>query len=158
MKLKIIVVSAVLLSVIGIPRWNQMGIAAEPATERQLLSGKVVSLAEVFERLDAPMDKDAAPYWLALETKEGRRYPLLKDAGARMFFKDKSLLNQTVEITGRFLKGTEVLQVFSVRTIRAGKRMEPYYWCDICKIKRFEPNLCDCCRAPLEFREDPATK
>jgi hypothetical protein len=115
-------------------------------------------MAEALEKSGVKLDPDAAPYWLALQTKDGKQYPLLKDPGARMFFKDKQMQKQPVRLTGRVLKDSQMLQVFSVRTVRDGKLHEPYYWCDICKIKRFEPNACDCCGAPLEFREEPLTK
>lgn len=130
----------------------------DPAPEHQTYSGKVISLASAADLQGAALDKDAAPHWLALETKDGRLYPLFKDAGARMFFKDKKMLDRPVQLTGRMLKGSPILQVFSVRTVIENKLHEPYYWCDVCKIKRFEPNACDCCGDPLEFREEPISK
>lgn len=130
----------------------------DPEPARVIFKGQVIALADASEKFGATLDRDAAPYWLALETKEGRLYPLFKDPGSRMFFKDKNLLKKPVELTGRVWKESSMLQVLSVRTVRAGKLHEPHYWCDICKIKRFEPNACDCCGAPLEFREEPVTK
>ena len=129
-----------------------------PETPQQELSGKVVPLAEALEKAGAKLDKDAAPYWLSLVTEDGKAYPLVKDSGSRMFFKDKQLLNRPVQLTGRLVSDPKMLQVLSVRTVVNGKMHEPYYWCDICKIKRFEPGLCDCCNAPLEFREEPVSK
>ena len=86
---------------------------------------------------------------------DGKVYPLVKDPGSRMFFKDPQLLNRPVKITGRLLGEAKLLQVLSVRSVVKGQLHEPYYWCDVCKIKRFEPNACDCCGADLEFREEP---
>ena len=126
---------------------------AEPKNAE--FAGKVVPLAESLDKLGAKLDKDAASFWLALVTDDGKAYPLIKDPGSRMFFKDKQLLNRPMKITGRLLGEAKLLQVLSVRSVVNGKLHEPYYWCDICKIKRFEPNDCDCCQAPLEFREDP---
>src|SRR5262245_48452308 len=118
-------------------------------------AGKVVPLADSLDKLGAKLDKDAAPFWLALVTDDGKVYPLIKDSGSRMFFKDKQLSNRPMKITGRLLGEPRMLQVLSVRSVVNGRVHEPYYWCDICKIKRFEPNACDCCQADLEFREDP---
>jgi hypothetical protein len=129
-----------------------------PDASPQEFSGKVVPLSEQLEKLGAKLDKDAAPYWLALVTEDGKTYLLIKDAGSRMFFKDKQMLNRPVQLTGRVVGDAKMLQVLSVRTVVNGKLHEPYYWCDICKIKRFEPCLCDCCNAPLEFREEPVAK
>src|SRR5262249_59325854 len=70
-----------------------------PETPQQELSGKVVPLAEALEKAGAKLDKDAAPYWLALVAEDGKAYPLVKDAGSRMFFKDKQLLNRPVQLT-----------------------------------------------------------
>ena len=89
---------------------------------------------------------------------DGKIYPLVKDPGSRMFFKDKQLLNRPMRLSGRLMGESKMLQVLSVRSVVNGKLHEPYYWCDICKIKRFEPNACDCCGAPLEFREEPVGK
>src|SRR5262245_13165910 len=127
--------------------------AAEPKNSE--FSGKVVPLAESLDKLGAKLDKDAAPFWLALVTDDGKAYPLIKDPGSRMFFKDKQLLNRPMKVTGRLLGEAKFLQVLSVRSVVNGQLHEPYYWCDVCKIKRFEPNACDCCGADLEFREDP---
>lgn len=121
-------------------------------------SGKVVKLADALEKLDAKLDADAAPFWLALAADEGKLYPLLKDPGSRMFFQDANLLNRPVKIEGRLLGQSQILQVLAVRTVVKGKLHEPYYWCDVCKIKRFAPGDCECCGAPLEFREEPASK
>src|SRR5439155_16042336 len=111
---------------------------AEPKNAE--FAGKVVPLADSLDKLGAKLDKDAAPFWLALATDDGKVYPLVKDPGSRMFFKDKQLLNRPMKITGRLLGEAKLLQVLSVRSVVNGKLHEPYYWCDICKIKRFEPN------------------
>ena len=129
-----------------------------PKKEPKEFAGKVVPLADLLDKFGAKLDKDAAPVWLALAGDDGQVYPLIKDSGSRMFFKDKQLLNRPMRITGRLFGETKMLQVLSVRSVVDGKIHEPYYWCDICKIKRFEPNLCDCCRAPMEFREEPVAK
>lgn len=130
-------------------------VSADTRQDGKEYSGRVVSLAPLLEKDGAPLDKDAQPYFLALVCDDGRISPLLKDAGSRMFFKDPQLLNRPVVVRGRVVGKTGLLQVFQVLTLVEGKRHEPYYWCDICKIKRFEPNACDCCGAPLEFREEP---
>jgi hypothetical protein len=126
---------------------------AEPKNEE--FSGKVIALAEPLEKAGAKLDNDAIPFWFALVTDDGKTYPLIKDPGSRMFFKDKQLLNRPMKITGRLVTDAKLLQVLAVRSVVKGQLHEPYYWCDVCKIKRFEPNDCDCCGAPLEFREEP---
>jgi hypothetical protein len=129
---------------------------AEPA--QRDFTGKVVPLSEPLDKFGAKLDPDAAPYWLALVDGDGHVYPLIKDGGSRMFFKDRQLLNRPMRLTGRLFADTKMLQVLTVRSLVNGVLHEPYYWCDVCKIKRLEPNACDCCGAPLEFREDPVAK
>jgi len=127
--------------------------SAPPAAKTEDFTGKVVPLAGPLEKLGATLDKDAGPFWLALVTDDGKTYPLIKDAGSRMFFKDKQLLDRPMRLTGRLCGDTKLLQVLSVHSLVKGVLHEPYYWCDVCKIKRLEAGNCDCCGAPLEFRE-----
>jgi hypothetical protein len=121
--------------------------------------GKVVPLAGIIEKKGAQLDPDAAPYWLALVDEDGKIYPLVKDDGSRMFFKDARLLNRPMRLTGRLLPGSQLLQVVEVHSYsRNHELQEVYYWCDICSIKRYEKKLCDCCGAPMELREVPIKK
>jgi hypothetical protein len=128
----------------------------EPKPKNKEFAGKVVPLVELLDKDGVKLDKDAN--LLALQGDDGHIYPLDKDPGSRMFFKDKQLLNRPMRLTGRLVADGKMLQVLQVRSVVDGKLHEPYYWCDICKIKRFEPNNCDCCGAPLEFREEPVAK
>jgi hypothetical protein len=124
--------------------------------KREYYRGKVVPLAEIAEKGGAKLDADAAPYWLALVNDDGKIYPLLKDDGSRMFFKDTRLLNRPMRLTGRLLPGSQLLQVVEVHSYNQKNELqEVYYWCDICSIKRYEKKLCDCCGAPMELREEP---
>jgi hypothetical protein len=122
----------------------------------QYYKGKVAPLAGVLEKFGAKLDADAAPSWLALVADDGTIYPLIKDDGARMFFKDMRLLNRPMRLTGRLLPGSQLLQVVEVHSYNQKQQLqEIYYWCDICAIKRYEKKLCDCCGAPMELREVP---
>ena len=132
--------------------------AARGKVKTQDYDGKVAPLAELLEKFGARLDADAAPSWLALVTKDGTVYPLIKDDGSRMFFKDKRLLNRPMRLTGRLHPGSHLLQVVSVHTIVKGKLCEVYYWCDICTIKRYENKRCDCCGGPMMLREEPVEK
>jgi hypothetical protein len=121
--------------------------------------GKIVPLAGVLDKLGAKLDADAAPHWLTLVSEDGKIYPLIKDDGSRMFFKDSRLLNRPMRLTGRQVPGSQLLQVVEVHSYNAKNELqEVYYWCDICSIKRFEKKLCDCCGAPMELREMPVNK
>lgn len=129
---------------------------AQKADEKvQYFKGKVVPLKDLVEKIGSKLDSDAEATWLALVTDAGDIYPLIKDDGSRMFFKDAKLLNRPMRLTGRLLPRSNLLQVVEVHSLKDGKLHEVYYWCDICAIRRLEKKICDCCRAPMELREPP---
>lgn len=128
--------------------------AAEPATKLEIFIGKVLPLKTALEKAGIKVDKDTAGF--ALVTDDGHIYPLVKDDGGRMFFKDERLLNRPMRLSGKLVADGRLLQVLQVRSIsKKGERYEVYYWCDICSIKRFEKQDCDCCGALMELREVP---
>jgi hypothetical protein len=118
-----------------------------------------VPLADLVAKAGSRLDADAAPHWLALVTDDGKVYPLVKDGGARLFFKDKALLNRPMRLTGRLLPGSQLLQVKAVHSLHKGQPYEVYYWCDVCSIRRGEKEIaCECCGGPMELREEPVKK
>jgi hypothetical protein len=119
------------------------------------LQGKVVPLKDLLEKIGSRLDADAAPYWLALVTDDGKIYPLIKDEGDRMFFTDPKTRNRPMRLTGRLFAGTDLLQVLDIHSIKDGKLCEIYYWCDICSIRRQVGGICECCGGPMELREVP---
>ncbi len=141
-----------------LPGWLEMELLAEPAKEPREFRGKVVLISSILQHEGAALDQDAAPLWVGIVGDDGKLIPLVKDAGSRMFFKDERLRDRPVVLRGRLVGGEQFLQVLQAFTMIKGRRHEPFYWCDICKIKRFEPNACDCCGAPLEFREEPTDR
>jgi hypothetical protein len=136
-------------------------VAAPPAkapARTEAYDGKVVPLAGVLEKMGARLDPDAAAASLALVTDDGKVYPLVKDDGSRMFYKDKRLLDRRMRLTGRVLADVGMLQVVQVNSWLNGQLHEVYYWCDVCSIRRSEAGKCDCCGAPLVLREEPVKK
>jgi hypothetical protein len=127
---------------------------AKPATFR----GKVVPLADLVAKSGTKLDADAAPYWLALASDDGKVYPLVKDSASRLFFQDKALLNRPMRLLGRLLPGSQMLRVMAVQSVVKGVPHEVYYWCDICAIRRGEKMTCECCGGPMELREEPLRK
>jgi hypothetical protein len=132
--------------------------AAQGTFKTAHYKGKVVPLASVLAKHGAKLDADAAPHWLALVGEDGKIYPLVKDDGARMFFKDARLVNRPMRLTGRLVPGTQFLQVTNVHSYKDGKLHDVYYWCDICTIRGFELHACDCCGGPMDLRETPAAE
>lgn len=124
-----------------------------PPPKTESYTGKVVPLAGVLEKFGAILDKDAAPSWLALATDDGKVYPLIKDAGTRMFFKDGRLLNRPMRLTGRLYSDTHLLQALNVHSVHKGVLHEVFYWCEVCAIRRSEQDICECCGGPMELKE-----
>ena len=73
-------------------------LAVTPAGEKKdaaknsYFKGSVVALARLLEKQGLKLDDDAVPHWLVLKADDGKIYPLVKDDGSRMFFKDAKLL------------------------------------------------------------------
>jgi hypothetical protein len=133
-------------------------LARPPETKNQDYKGKVVPLATLLEKQKVKLDSDAASLLLALQGDDGKIYLLVKDDGARMFFKDERLLNRPMQLTGHVVPGTNFLQVVTVHSIVKGELNDVYYWCDICAIRRNEKKICDCCGGPMELKEEPVKK
>jgi hypothetical protein len=132
--------------------------AADPkplAAKTEYYKGKVVPLADLVAQSGSRLDADAAPHWLALAGEDGKVYPLVKDSGSRMFFKDPALLNRPMRLTGRLLPGCQLLRVTAVHSYIKGELHDVYYWCDICSIRRGEKNVCECCGGPMELHFEP---
>lgn len=121
-------------------------------------SGKVVPLASVVEKSGARLDPDAVASSMAFQCDDGKLYLLIKDDGARMFFKDARLLNRPMRLTARLLPDAPLLHVVQVHSLPKGEPHEVYYWCDICVIRRNEKMMCECCGAAMELRESPVKK
>src|SRR5437660_1416069 len=83
----------------------------------QVFKGKVVPLDKLLAKQEIKLDPDAAAAWLAVQTDDGKVYPLVKDAGARMFFKDTRLLNRPMRITGRLVTSDSLLQAVAVQSV-----------------------------------------
>jgi hypothetical protein len=128
--------------------------AGKPAS----FTGKVVPLADLVVKAGGRLDADAAPHWLALVAADGKVYPLVKDDGSRLFFKDKALLHRPMRLTARTVPGSQLLRVSAVHSLVKGEPHEVYYWCDICSIRRGEKDVCECCGGPMELREVPLGK
>jgi hypothetical protein len=133
-----------------------LGVCSAQAADKPLaLAGKVIPLADIVARAGGKLDADAAPFWLALRTDDGKLYPLVKDGGGRLFFQDPALLNRPMQLQGRLVPHSSLLRVTRVRSLRGGQPCEVFYWCDICSIKRGEKMVCECCGGQMTLREEP---
>jgi hypothetical protein len=136
--------------------------AAPPARPKEegprYFIGKVVPLAEVVAKSGGKLDPDAEPHWLGLACEDGKVYPLVKDNGSRLFFRDKALLNRPMRLWGKLVPRTTLLRVMIVQSLIKGVPHDVYYYCDVCSIRRGEKMICECCNGKMELIEEPAKK
>ena len=92
--------------------------AQKPEPRMIELKGKVIPLAELVAQTGSKLDEDADSTSLVLVADDGKVYSLVKDSGARMFFKDKVLLARPMILKGQLLPGTQILQVGYVNSGR----------------------------------------
>jgi len=133
----------------------QTPVAADEAQYvTESLRGKVVWLAEALERrFGIATDADAQAAMVALETEDGKLWPIAKDARGRGFHLDDRLRGIEMELLVRRFEGAPVIQAIQVHTLRDGHKYELDYWCDICSIPMFELKPCECCQGPTRLRE-----
>lgn len=135
----------------------------EPAPSHQeakfrvvTLRGKVVSYRKALEeRLGVKLVESKSEGSLCLATEDGAVLPLWPSDAAQFFYDDPRNLGRSVQITGRQYPDAPGLFALDVRSIKDGVLHEIYYWCDICSIKMFRWQQCECCQGPIELREHP---
>jgi len=115
--------------------------------------GKVISLADWSAKSGAKLDDDVAKTTLVFVTEDDKAYVLLKNSESRLFFSDTALLNRPMQVSAKFLPGSQVLRLLDVQSVKNGKLCEVYYWCTVCSIRRGEKLVCECCGGPMELRE-----
>jgi hypothetical protein len=126
---------------------------SQPAFETQTLHGRVVYLAEAFEKQTgiAPVP-EARERILALQTKTGELIPLFEDVRGRAFRRDDRLREMDLELVVRRYPQSSAVQIIRVIEVTKDGRFEIDYWCEICAIAMFEQKDCECCQGPVELR------
>ncbi len=121
--------------------------------ENLLISGKIVWLADAMQRLfGVPTVSEARKRMLALETDDGKLFPLAEDLRGRSFRKDERLRQEEITLLARRYEGAPVVQVVRIFERDGNQLRELDYWCEICAIAMFEDKPCDCCQEPIELR------
>jgi hypothetical protein len=133
-------------------------LGGQAGGKNEYFKGKVVPLARALEKAGIKVDPDAAALELALLGEDGKVYPLVKDAGSRMFYLDNSVRDRPMRLTGRLVADGKLLQVVNVHSYKDGRLCDIYYWCEICSIRSSELSRCDCCGGPTELCEEPIKK
>lgn len=127
---------------------------AKPAYTTESIRGRVVFMADALERLHSVSTlPEAQQRVLALESPEGKLYPLVEDKRGRAFRLDKRLMGVPMELLVRRYEGSPMVQVIRVHTLEKDGKYLLDYWCEICSIPMFELKPCDCCQGPIELRK-----
>ena len=132
-------------------------LSAQPGNTALTLEGEVIRLADLLKKEEIQLDPEAAPFALALRTRDGKILPIVKTLGSRALFQDGRLLNRPVQVRGRIPAGPGILVIERFYTLKNGIPHEVYYWCETCAIRRDYPDkgVCECCGGPMELREIP---
>lgn len=127
-----------------------------PKASTRTLAGRVVWLMEALsERFGIRTVPEAADRVLALQTPDGRLYPIAEDSRGRAFRRDQRLREMDLELTVRQYDGSPMVQVVRVVALKPEGKFEVDYWCEVCAIPMYEQGPCDCCQAPNELRLRP---
>lgn len=128
--------------------------SAPKAPTASVYVGNVIPLSEVLAKRKIPHDSENASA-LALVLEDGTIYPLVKNAGSRLFFLDKRLLNRPMQITGSLVPNAQLLNVESVLSVKEGVLHDVYYWCEKCQLRFTHAGICSCCGMETELWEEP---
>jgi hypothetical protein len=120
------------------------------------LRGRVVCLTEELQKLYQVLpDCDTRGHVYSLKTTGGKLYPFLPTDSAAAVWMDERYRRRELQITVRLFPQTSFIEVIKFQSRLDGKLHDLYYYCDVCAITSFKPGPCECCQAPVEFRETP---
>ena len=141
----------------GSAKPNPDEAGAPPAHTTENLEGKVVWLNEALKRrYGVKTETSLAESAVALETADGKLYPIVGDTRGKAFMVDKRLRDMPVELAVRRYKDLPLVQVMRVYHVKPEGKSEVDYWCDLCAIPMVILKQCECCQGPTRLRERPA--
>ena len=123
-----------------------MAIAAEE------LRGRVVCMAENNEQPKASANHE---HVLGFKTTESKVYKLTKTRFSEALFVDKRLHEKELLLKGNVSGDAKSFDALTIRSIKNGVVHDLYYYCEICAIESVSPDICGCCRMPVELVEKP---
>ncbi len=120
----------------------------------QTVRGRVVWLADALQRgFGVTTEPAAAESVVALETSDGKLWPLVPDTRGRAFAVDERLRDRPLQLLVRRYEDVPMLQVIRVFERREDGLYEIDYWCDICAIPMYILKPCECCQGETRLRE-----
>jgi len=140
---------------------TESAVESDPAErseepQREILSGKVVLLAEALKARKIKSYADEVKGQVVLETNAGELLPIVADWRGRAFYQDERLRDRPVDLVVNRHRGVPWLQVLSIYLRdEDGVRSIFDYWCDVCSIPMYEIKECECCQGPIRLRLRP---
>jgi hypothetical protein len=126
--------------------------AAASAFAAEELRGRVVCMAENNEQPKASANHE---HILGFKTGEGKVYKLTKTRFSEALFVDKRLHEKELLLKGNVSADAKSFDALTIRSIKNGVVHDLYYYCEICAIESVSPDICGCCRMPVELVEKP---
>jgi hypothetical protein len=114
------------------------------------LRGRVVCLTESNQQPKANHD-----HVLGFKTADGKVYKLTKSRFSEALFTDKRLHEKELLLKGNLSEDKKSFDALTIRSIKNGVVHDLYYYCEICAIESVSPDICGCCRMPVELIEKP---
>ena len=133
------------------------GPAIDTARTLQV-GGRVICLAEEMHQAHGAVLPTNHEHLWGFKAQDGTRYTLLRSKFSEAIFLDERLRARELAIKARLFPKSQVIEVTAIRSLRDGKVMDLYYYCDVCAIKAVSPEPCACCQGPMELREGPLSE
>lgn len=124
--------------------------AALSALAAEELRGRVVCMSE-----NNAQPKADHEHVLGFKTAEGKVYKLTKTRFSEALFLDKRLHERELLLRGNLSGEAKTFDALTIRSIKDGVVHDLYYYCEICAIESVSPDICGCCRLPVELVEKP---
>jgi hypothetical protein len=121
------------------------------------LRGRIVCLTEELQQpYQVIPDCETRGHIYALKDVDAKFYPILPVDTAAAVWMDERYRQRELQLTGRLFPQGSFIEVFRFQSWVKDKLHDLYYYCDVCSITSHKPGPCECCQAPVEFRETPA--
>ena len=119
------------------------------------LRGRVVCLAEEMHgRHGAELLTKHEHLW-ALKADDGKFYTILRGKFSEAIFVDERIRAKELVVKARLFPGAQAIELERLRSVKDGITQDIFYYCDVCAIESVSPEICACCREPVELRERP---
>jgi hypothetical protein len=119
------------------------------------LRGRIVCLAEEMHRQHGAELPTKHEHLWALKADDGKCYTILRGKFSEAIFLDERVRRKELLVKARLFRGSQVIELEQLRTVKGGVTQDLFYYCDVCAIESVSPEICSCCQGPVELIERP---